>query len=170
MPRKYIISGLMVTLILIISISIFASYFGHYWSPLYHYWQHFDCDRVLITQWILTNDGAGYGRGIRYTKNNETPHFSQISDEEKSCGTVGSAHAVSCAKTTLYGTVSETFDALWKGRNCIFATNNRYLWNLGVSSFYQFLNWNVRAGFEREKIHQGSKNFNAKLQKWNKWW
>ncbi len=33
---------------------------------------------------------------------------------------MSTAHAVSHAKTMLYGTVSETFDSLQKGRNCGF--------------------------------------------------
>ncbi len=48
------------------------------------------------------NEGAGDGRGIRYTKNNDILWLNQISDdEEKGCRTVGTAHAVSCAKNNV---------------------------------------------------------------------
>ncbi len=30
-----------------------------------------------------TNNDVGRGRGVRYTENNDTPHFNRISDEEK---------------------------------------------------------------------------------------
>ncbi len=72
------------------------------------------------------NDSVRNGRGIRYTKNNDTLHFNQISDEEKGCSMAGITHAVSCTKTTLYGTELEVFDSLQKGRNCVFPTNNHY--------------------------------------------
>ncbi len=103
------------------------------WSPLYHYWKHIDCNCVDTTQWRQLNDSVGDGRSIiKYTKNNDTPHFNWKSEEEKCCGMVGTAHAVSHTKTRLYGTVSETFDLLRKERKCIFAMNNRYWWNTGA--------------------------------------
>ncbi len=40
------------------------------------------------------NDGAGDGKDIRYTENNHTLHFNQLSDEEKGCDIVGTAYAV----------------------------------------------------------------------------
>ncbi len=80
------------------------------------------------------NGSAGDERGVRYTENNDTPHFNRISDEEKDCSVVGTAHAVSRTKTPSYGTVSETFDSLQKGRNCVFATNNQNQGNLGVAA------------------------------------
>ncbi len=49
----------------------------------YHYWQHCSCDCVHITWWRQTNDSMGDEKGIRYIENNDTPHFNQISDEEK---------------------------------------------------------------------------------------
>ncbi len=70
-------------------------------------------------------------KGASGTKNN-IPHFNWISDEEKGSSKVGTAYAVSCTKTMLYRTESETFDLLGKERNCSFATNNYYRWNLGV--------------------------------------
>ncbi len=48
------------------------------------------------------NDGVVNGRSIRYSKKKDTPHFNRISDEEKDCCAVGTAHAVSCTKTTTY--------------------------------------------------------------------
>ncbi len=54
-----------------------------------------------------------------------------MSDEEKACREVGTAHAVSHTKS-MYETVSKTFDPLQKGKNCVFATNNRCRWNLGA--------------------------------------
>ncbi len=66
------------------------------------------------------------GEDVRYIENNDTQHFNRISDEEKVCGVVGTIiYAVSHTKTTLYGTVLETFDSLQKGRNCLFAAINR---------------------------------------------
>ncbi len=100
--------------------------------PLYCYWQYFNCDYVHITWRRQTNNGKGDGEGVRYTINNDTPHFNQISDEEKDCGIVGTTHAVSYTKTMSNGTVSETLDALQKGRSCVFATNNHCWWNLGT--------------------------------------
>ncbi len=44
-------------------------------------------------------------RDVRYTKNNNTPHFNQISDEEKGYGAVDTTHAVSHSKTTSNETV-----------------------------------------------------------------
>ncbi len=61
-----------------------------------------------------------------YTKNNDTPRFNQIPDEEKCCRVVGTAHAVFHSETTSYGSVSETFDSLQKGKSCVFAMNNHY--------------------------------------------
>ncbi len=52
-------------------------------SPFFHYWQHFDCNCVHITWQRQMNDGAGNGRGITYTENNDTAHFYLISDEKK---------------------------------------------------------------------------------------
>ncbi len=83
-------------------------------------WQFFDCNRVHITWQRQMNDSVQDERGVTYTENNNTPHFNRISDEEKDCGTVSSTHTVSHAKTTAYGTVSETFDSLRKGRNYVF--------------------------------------------------
>ncbi len=45
---------------------------------------------------------------------------------------VGTTHAVSCATTMLYETVSETSHLLQEGRSCVFATNKHFKWNLGV--------------------------------------
>ncbi len=106
-----------------------------HWSPLNHYWQYFDCDRVHITWRRQTKDGAGGGRGIMYTANYDIPHFNRISDEEKGCGMVGTAHAVFCAKTTLYGTkVWNCVRNIWiitkRKESCFF--NNPFRWNLGV--------------------------------------
>ncbi len=74
-------------------------------SPLHCYWQHFDCDFVYNSWWRQTNDGVGNERSISYTENNDTLHFNKISDEEKGCDVVGTAHAVFCTKTVEYGTV-----------------------------------------------------------------
>ncbi len=46
-------------------------------------------------------------------------------------------HAVSSTKTMLYETVLETFDSLWKGRNCVSATNNHYRWKLVGGAWLQ---------------------------------
>ncbi len=56
--------------------------------PLYHYWQHFDCNCVHIIRQRQTNNGARDGRDVMYTKN-DTPHSNQISDKEKGCNMVG---------------------------------------------------------------------------------
>ncbi len=123
-----------------------------HWSPLYCYWQHFDCDGIHIT-W-QTNDGVRDGRGIGYTENNNTRHFNWISDEGKGCGNVGTANAVSCAKTMLCGTVLETFDSLQKGKNYVFATNNHIDATWCMTSN---LNWILRVRFGRKKITEVAK-------------
>ncbi len=53
-------------------------------------------------------------------------------DEVKGWGMVSTTHGISSPKTISYGTVLETFDLLWKGRNCVFAMNNHYWRNTGV--------------------------------------
>ncbi len=68
-------------------------------------------------------DGLGDG-SVRYTKNNDMLHLNRISEEEKGSSMMGTAHAVSCTKTS-DGTLSVTFDSLQKGRNCVFETNNQ---------------------------------------------
>ncbi len=75
---------------------------------------------------------CSWWKGVRYTKNNDILHFNKISDEEKECVVVGTTHALPHTKTMSYGTVSETFDLLQNRRNCVFAVNNHYWWNLGV--------------------------------------
>ncbi len=90
-----------------------------------------------------------------YTKNNDTPHFNRVSDEGKSCGMVGTMHAVSYTKTASYGTVSETYDSLQKGRNCVFAMNSYDQWNLGVWLLTQIeiSEW----GLEEKKFTEAAK-------------
>ncbi len=114
------------------------------------------------------------GRDTRYVENNDTLHFNQITDEEKGCRAVVTTHAVSHAKT-LYGTVSDIFDSLQKGRNCVFTmnnhyfvTNNHYWWNLSALLW----TWTEisERGLEGKKNHRVHINFTAKLWRWNKWW
>ncbi len=84
----------------------------------------------LCPHYLTNNDDAGDGRDVRYTENNDTPHFNRISDEKKGCGILGTTHAAFHTKKCME--LIRNIDSLWKGRNWVFATNNHYRWNLGA--------------------------------------
>ncbi len=84
-----------------------------------------DNTSIVIVSMLLDEDRWMMVQEIEHVsgipKNHDTLHFNRTSPEQKVCDVVGTIHAVSHVKTTLYWTLSETFDSLPKRRNWIFA-------------------------------------------------
>ncbi len=103
----------------------------HFNNTVGHISRHLACC-IHITWWRLTNNGEVDGRGIRYTKNNNTLHFNQISDEEKDCGFVTTTCMLFPTQKQWHMELCQKHLICYKKkkRNCNFAMNNHYGWNL----------------------------------------
>ncbi len=103
-----------------------------YQSILYHYWQHFECNCVHVTR---QRDRQMIVREMEVASSILKKPMHHILTEYVIKKKLCSGRYCTCCflyKNNVHETVSETSDSLLKARHCVFATTNRYPWNLGA--------------------------------------
>ncbi len=112
-----------------------------YWLPVCHYWQHLNCAVCTIhdeDRWVIVWGIEGH----QVYQKQRAPHFNRISEKRESCGMPHQKHRMELCQKHL----------IW---NYIFATHNRYRWNLGarLQTRIEISEW----GFEGKKFTKAAK-------------